>query len=118
VTTEHNAGPLHYPEALSLADYLDLPHVGQHRSAAELRRQHEVIAEMLEALKALTVAVTFADPPKEFNGVLCHEARVPVGFVDAARAAIAKAEGVKPPQVEGYNTNRDQPTVTIKEVKP
>jgi hypothetical protein len=38
--------------------------------------------------------------------------------VDAARAAIAKAEGVKPPQVEGYNTNRDQPTVTIKEVKP
>jgi hypothetical protein len=52
--------------------------------------------ELLEALRALTVAVTFADPPKEFNGVLCHEARVPVGFVDAARAAIAKAEEVKP----------------------
>ena len=52
--------------------------------------------ELLEALKALTVAVTFADPPKEFNGALCHEARVPVGFVDAARAAIKKAEEVKP----------------------
>jgi hypothetical protein len=52
--------------------------------------------ELLEALKALTVAVTFADPPKEFNGALCHEARVPVGFVDAARAVIAKATEVKP----------------------
>jgi hypothetical protein len=49
--------------------------------------------ELLEVLRNLVTAVTFADPPKEFNGVLCHEARVPVGFVDAARAAIAKATG-------------------------
>jgi hypothetical protein len=39
------------PEALQLADYLDLPHVGQHRSATELRRLHSVNAELLEALK-------------------------------------------------------------------
>jgi hypothetical protein len=56
----------------------------------------EVNAELLEALRHLLTAVTFADPPKAFNGALCHEARVPVGFVDAARAAIAKAEEVKP----------------------
>ena len=34
------------------------------------------------------------------------------------RMTPGKAEGVKPPRIEGYNTNRDQPTVTIKEVKP
>ena len=38
--------------------------------------------------------------------------------LDLARAAISKAEEVKPQRIEGYNTNRDQPTVTIKEVKP
>jgi len=87
------------PEALRLADRLDVAEIsytGMCKAAAELRRLHEVNAKLLEALKALTVAVTFADPPKEFNGALCHEARVPVGFVDAARAAIAKAEEVKP----------------------
>jgi len=65
-------------------------------SAHRLSHLYAVNAELLEALKALTVAVTFADPPKEFNGALCHEARVPVGFVNAARAAIAKATEVKP----------------------
>ena len=55
-----------------------------------------VNAELLEALRHLLTAVTFADPPKEFNGVLCHEARVPVGFVDAARAAIDAIREVKP----------------------
>jgi hypothetical protein len=30
----------------------------------------------------------------------------------------AGPKGVQPPRIEGYNTNRDQPTVTIKEVKP
>jgi hypothetical protein len=42
-----------------------------------------------ETLKALVTAVTYADPPKLFNGVLCHEARVPVEFINEARAAIA-----------------------------
>jgi hypothetical protein len=37
------------PEALSLADYLDLPHVGQHRSAAELRRLYAVNAELVKS---------------------------------------------------------------------
>jgi hypothetical protein len=87
------------PEALRLADALESAVVygdTDTQAADELRRLQAVNAELLEALKALTVAVTFADPPKEFNGALCHEARVPVGFVDAARAAIAKAEEVKP----------------------
>jgi hypothetical protein len=48
------------------------------------------IARLREALKALVTAVTFADPPKVFNEVLCHEARVPVEFVTAARAALAQ----------------------------
>jgi hypothetical protein len=35
-----------------------------------------------------------------------------------ARNALDAALAEQKPQVEGYNTNRDQPTVTIKEVKP
>jgi hypothetical protein len=72
-----------YPEGFGLSGFM---------SEADAR----LIAcapELLEVLRNLVTAVTFADPPKEFNGVLCHEARVPVGFVDAARAAIAKATG-------------------------
>ncbi len=38
-------------EALRLAEYLDLPHIGQHKSADELRRLHAVNQELLEALK-------------------------------------------------------------------
>jgi hypothetical protein len=70
------------PEALSLADYLDLPHVGQHRSAAELRRLHSVNAELLEALKVALDA--------SWDGPMPNYAR------DKACAAIAKAEEVKP----------------------
>lgn len=36
------------PEALLLAKYLDLPHIGQHKSAAELRRLHAVNAQLLD----------------------------------------------------------------------
>jgi hypothetical protein len=36
----------------------------------------------------------------------------------AALAALDAALAEQKPQVEGYNTNRDQPTFTIKEVKP
>jgi hypothetical protein len=71
-----------------------------HEAAAELRRQHEVIAELLLVAKFI-------------NSML-----VEPWLYEKARAAIAKAEGVKPPRIEGYNTNRDQPTFTIKEVKP
>jgi hypothetical protein len=62
------------PEALSLADYLDLPHVGQHRSAAELRRLHALNGELLEALK------NYVDG--------CS---VGVNATEVARAAIARA---------------------------
>ena len=50
-------------------------------------------AGLLAALEALVTAVTYADPPKLFNGVLGHEARVPVEFVTEARAAITAAKG-------------------------
>lgn len=49
--------------------------------------------QLVEALQALVVAVTFADPPKLFNDVLCHEARVPVEFVTGARALLARIQG-------------------------
>jgi hypothetical protein len=38
--------------------------------------------------------------------------------VRKALAALDAALAEQKPQVEGYNTNRDQPTFTIKEVKP
>lgn len=41
------------------------------------------------ALEALMAAVRFADPPKLFNDVLCHEARVPVEFIEDAERALA-----------------------------
>lgn len=40
------------PEALALAEYLDLPHIGQQKSAAELRRQHAYIEELRTANEA------------------------------------------------------------------
>jgi len=68
------------PEALSLADYLDLPHVGQHRSAAELRRLHALNGELLEALKQM-LEVWEEDPAYGAT------------HADKVRAAIAKVEG-------------------------
>lgn len=47
------------------------------------------VAALVEAAKALRTAVRFADPPKLFNGVLCHEARVPVEFIEELSAALA-----------------------------
>lgn len=58
----------------------------------ELNAAKERIKRLEEALKDLLIAVTFADPPKEFNGVLCNEALVPIGFVDSARAALESKE--------------------------
>jgi len=87
VTTEHNAGPLHYPEALRLADDLEAfaAHGGgamDKQAAAELRRLHEVNAELLEALKDVMERL-----------VDRHEADE---SAVKARAAIAKATEVKP----------------------
>jgi hypothetical protein len=47
----------------------------------------------------------------------CREC-APVRVVRKALAALDAALAEQRPQVEGYNTNRDPPTVTIKEVKP
>jgi hypothetical protein len=66
------------PEALRLAEYLDLPHIGQHKSAAELRRLHAVNQELLAALKALVEA----DAPDYIKSSIWEQ----------ARAAIAKGE--------------------------
>ena len=84
MTTEHNAGPLHYPEALRLAQELDAYHTRScHKeAAAELRRLHAVNAELLEALRTALDA--------SWNGPMPDYAR------DEARAAIARAEEVKP----------------------
>jgi hypothetical protein len=45
------------PVALALADYLDLPHISQHKSAAELRRLHAVEKESHEIIDQLEKAI-------------------------------------------------------------
>ena len=70
------------------------------RSLCENSRRYESDADsakqrikrLEDALKDLLIAVTFADPPKEFGGVLCNEALVPIGFVNSARAALEVKE--------------------------
>jgi hypothetical protein len=47
----------------------------------------------------------------------CREC-APVRVMRESLAALDAALAEQKPQVEGYNTNRDQPTFTIKEVKP
>jgi hypothetical protein len=73
------------PEALRLADDLEAfaAHGGgamDKQAAAELRRQHEVIAEMLAVLKE----------------IMSWEENEQALWAKKARAAISKAEGVKP----------------------
>lgn len=43
---------------------------------------------LVTQVKHLLNAIHFADPPKEFSGVLCHEARIPIEFVTAVEDAI------------------------------
>ena len=56
--------------------------------------------ELLGALSQLLVAVEYKGPASDFGRLgeenWCFDARVPVGFVDIARAAIAKATGATP----------------------
>lgn len=52
--------------------------------------------QLLEALSHLVTAITYADPPRLFNNVLCHEARVPVEFVTNATEAIRRAQSESP----------------------
>jgi len=54
VTTEHNAGPLRYPEALRLADALDSAPYSSgctNEAASELRRQHAEIERLKTAIR-------------------------------------------------------------------
>ena len=82
------------PEALSLADYLDLPPVGQHRSAAELRRQHAEIERLRYENEAWETAVrnclAMSNGRESEWG---SRAEWAFGFL---HAAIARAEEVKP----------------------
>ncbi len=90
------------PEALRLADALEASVVYGYddtAAAAELRRLHSVNANLLWTSKRLVAERT--------SGLASKEAW------DAVRDAIARAEEVKPPRIEGYNTNRDQPTEGI-----
>ena len=81
------------PEALRLACLLEDIPVGQmlvyrQQAAAELRRLHELNAELLEALKLALSAhgtLLLSDPPQEAWKTYNVEAK--------ARAAIAKATG-------------------------
>ncbi len=77
------------PEALWLAEYLDLPHIGQHKSAAELRRLHAVNAELLEALTFYAAMMG----RRKSNGEPFYMNALDLDCGDRARAAIAKAEG-------------------------
>jgi hypothetical protein len=56
-------------------------------------------ADLLAELRALVTAVTYVTPPTDFGTPdepnPCFEARVPVEFVDRARAAIARASLAK-----------------------
>jgi hypothetical protein len=81
------------PEALFLADELEAP-LGtvisgevDKRAAAELRRLHAVNAELLEALKAIELALKL---PTVTPAQVLHESSV---IRQGIRAAIAKAEG-------------------------
>ena len=74
------------PEALRLADAIDPPQIAclpetRAFAATELRRLHEVNAELLEALKDAVLIFTPAAKDSTAADV-----------IDKARAAIAKAE--------------------------
>lgn len=84
------------PEALRLADILEfkVPSIEcLEKAAAELRRLHEVNAELVGALKALRIAVCFNEVKDFGNNNMCWDARVPVVFIEELDAALAKAEG-------------------------
>ena len=80
------------PEALRIADAFGIPHwtglpIALHvEAAAELRRLHEVNAELVEACRMIVKAFDELSPTAMNEPLQIH----------AARAAIAKATGDKP----------------------
>jgi hypothetical protein len=87
------------PEALRLADELDgipladMTEALADDAATELRRLHAVNGELLEALKNLEKEFRKVYPIYYYAEPWGHETNVPL---QAARAAIAKAEGEQP----------------------
>lgn len=83
-------------EALRLAEY-DISHPCdcQMVICEDMQRLSRLVMELvaekarleLEASAMLT-AVQFHSPPRDFNGALCWEARVPVEFVVRLKAAL------------------------------
>lgn len=55
-----------------------------------------VTQQLADALRELLVAVHYADPPKNYGTEdepnICHEARIPVGFVEPAHRALTAYE--------------------------
>jgi hypothetical protein len=86
-------------EALRLAEYLDLPHIGQHKSAAELRRLHGLDFALRDCELALQkMATKYMDAVDQRDALLeaLKDMGARYGLTDQARAAIAKAEGEQP----------------------
>jgi len=52
----------------------------------------EVIRQMAKALEDIKNCATYAAPPKDFNGVLGYEARVPIEFIDILEKALEAAK--------------------------
>ena len=51
------------------------------------------IERLREALRDLVIAVEYNGPPIDFgDGNLCWEARIPIAFIDQARAALGEKE--------------------------
>ena len=74
------------PEALRLADDLEIDYVGEvaaYKAAAELRRLHALNGELLEALKEIEPILARMYGPQAAN----------LPPMQLVRAAIAKAEG-------------------------
>jgi len=93
------------PEALQLAALWEKQSHGyaltpEAKTAAELRRLHAVNAELLEALKTITSMCEsvgdFSNGVTDSTGTIDEGAILAIRFIQDARAAIAKAEEVKP----------------------
>lgn len=100
-------GPWRYPEPyygslpllnLVCSDDKGPAHADRTREEAEANaRLCAASPELLDKLLALLTAVTYSAPPVDFGAPgdpnPGYEARIPVAFVDEARAVIAKALG-------------------------
>ena len=58
----------------------------------DIQQATEVIRQMAKALEDIKNCATYAAPPKDFNGVLGYEARVPIEFIDILEKALEAAK--------------------------